>query len=249
MIRVLAFHLQGIRPDFFSPDIDDLMSDGAMGLLNAIRLSREGAMGFRFLCGREIKKAMFREEQTRRWGGRRRCEKIAVTRRIHAELTSTLGRLPTPEEMFERLKGLIGNPQLFVHGEQHVYSLSQSPREEGRPTQVAGDFPTPVERAIVAEESNQRPVDSEAIRLAGKKLDNRDRKILKALLAGQTAKEIAERFGLGYEGARNRINGILWVCRCNADLAAYLGVEAAEMPERKQGHMPWFPIPSGVLAG
>lgn len=237
-VAIVAFRLHRRRPELFD-DVEQLISDGSLGLLHAIRLTRQGR-GFWVFAKREIRKQCYREMQTRQWGGRRASEKRSVLRSVQATLTAELGRLPGEEETLARLGEIFDNPLVYVgHADQHAMSqIGADGRVEARNVRQPGARP------------DQQLIDAEVIRLAGKGLDRRDRKILKAILAGQTPKEIADRFELSYSTVRNRINGLLWSCRSNAELAAYVGALPGEMPAaNSKGRFPLFPLRLEAMAG
>jgi RNA polymerase sigma factor (sigma-70 family) len=236
LVSIAAFRLHRRYPTMF-PDLEESISDGALGLLHAIRLAKGINRGFREIARIGIRKQIFREMQMRRWGGRRASERQSVLRRVNATLTAELGRLPDQDETMQRLRGMFTNPQLYV-GDVDIRAMSQIGEEKRSAARNVSDSPAPLD---------QRLIDADVIRLAGKGLERKDRKILKALLAGQTSREISVRFGIDYSTVRQRINGLLWVCRCNADLAAYLGVEPCELPARTADHkLPKFPIALGI---
>ena len=230
LICIIAGRLNRRCPHLFTEGFDWMLSDGALGLLNAIRLNRVVHAGFRLLARREIRKSLFREMQTRRWGGRRRAEKLSVMDATRGRLTADLGRLPTPGEMQIELRKLLGHVgNFFVHGEPEIYSHSATADSGAREIDVAGPADSPLDRIL----------DAEAVRLAKKGLSRVDQKILTMLLQGKSRREIAEATKIPYSKIGDRLNGVLWESRCRADLAQYLGVQAARMPKKiSHGHWP-----------
>jgi DNA-directed RNA polymerase specialized sigma subunit len=224
---VAARYMRRFRGTWPTETFDDVLSDASLGLLTALRLTPGGPHFFNLFAQKEINKTIHRQWQMRRWGGRRGSERASVVAEIRAKLTAEEGRLPTPGEMGEALQRKISNPNLAVHGDPRIYAASQDKN---------------IRREMLATAEKQSPdrraIEAETMRLARKGMTAEDFKLLKMVLSGMEPAAIARRVGLDRTTVADRLNGVLWLCRCNADLARHLGVQPATMPEKRNGRLP-----------
>jgi RNA polymerase sigma-B factor len=208
------------RPAFYREPLEDLLSDGLLGLVRAIQTCEYYGSAFEFRCFALGKiRSTIRDEVFTRSRGKRFHDKRNVVERARAELTREHGRSPTRAELVERLSTVFTNPNIQIGEVERggVGPLGESAGGVGDPS---------------ASDPADRLLGAEAVRLAMKGLKGEDRKILRLILAGQCAEDIAKVLGLSLSSTRARINGALWECRCRADLAAYLDVEPAQKPTR-----------------
>jgi DNA-directed RNA polymerase specialized sigma subunit len=220
LVLSVAGRLKFRLPSMFTEPLDDMLSDGSLGLCNAIRTEKWGHWAFVVNAQREIRWALFREHRARRWGGEKRNIAAGVAAEIRGRLTGELGRLPTPEEMASALHGKIANPMLYVHGHPDIYARSQLGTEDKA-------IPEPGQAAP----PDRRAIDAETIRLASRGLSAQQKTILKMLLAGASRQEIGKKLGMTKGTTLYELNGLLWLCRSHAELARYLGVKEEPMPD------------------
>lgn len=72
-------------------------------------------------------------------------------------------------------------------------------------------------------------LNSELRRLLMRGMDSIDRKLIRRLLWGDDASEIAREFGVSRQRMHQRINGLVWTLSQRADLMNYLGIERTRM--------------------
>jgi DNA-directed RNA polymerase specialized sigma subunit len=224
---ICACQLKRRRPDFYVDELDDLVSDGLLGLAFAIRRMLSGTAqylmpgpDFYMRADTSIKATIRNQVKTRTWAGKGRSDRLELIGRLQSELIQEHGRLPTREELRSRLAEHLTNPNIQVGD-----------------VDPAAMMPLSAAAYRVADTSAQRPdvpaLQSETIRLAFKGLKGEDRKILRIVLNGGTRRDVAAALGISPGSAEQRVNGLLWELRCRPDLAAHLDVEASAKPAPK----------------
>lgn len=83
--------------------VDDLISSGIVGLLDSLQRYEEGRVKISTFVEHRIRGAMLNELRSQDWVPRSVKSKIAVIKKAHQKLEQELGRLPTGEEIAERL--------------------------------------------------------------------------------------------------------------------------------------------------
>lgn len=229
LVAATARHAKRRKSMFYHGTVDDMVSDGVMGLIDAITSQRAGMAHFRLWAIRKIRSFMIRGEMNRRWGKEFRFVRDSIVAELRARAVQDLGRLPTPEEMTERLRGRIPNPAFYASHDPREFSRSQATTKEER--RALGN-----ELGINRHRPDQSAIDRETMKLALKGLNVQDRKILKLVLAGHNSKEIGALLRLPLGTHWKRVNGVLWEARQRGDLAAYLDVEPSGPPPMKHRH-------------
>lgn len=214
----------------FREDLSELVSDAHLGLIRAIRNTdpyvdhvRQEWLFYTYakMCAMTSAR---REVLGRRWPTRHYAKRNGTIEGVRARLVQEHGRLPTPAELSEALRGLVTNPGIQI-----------------------GDAPDvgPIIRRHVAahadpqaREPGELAVDRETIRLAMEGLGALDRKILKLLIDGHAKAEIARRLQLSPRTVSRRCNGVLWEARSRADLARHLGVAPVQHRPAKRTQRP-----------
>ena len=215
------------RPDYFTREVEELFSDGVLGLLTAFKYEKFGAQGFRRIAARAIRESINVHERQIRTGHVAKGTTTSLGRQLRAKMIQELGRVPLADELNERLGKLVTNP---AFARPHPCEAKSFSNRQLRDLRDAGT-------------SEEKPIDAliqkETMRLGLRGLDPQSKQLMKLALAGHSVPEIAKRTGMTAAAARHRINGAIWEMRCRADLADYLGVESsAGMPRRRASHYP-----------
>lgn len=208
---VVPRRLKRRNPDRYWQPLGDLVSAGLMAVVTGVRtiLYPSPRAPFNYLFQAAVY-AVHRETTALRWCGPETSNKIALANRIRADLTQEHCRVPTPEEVGERLAGLITNANFYV---------------DDRPRQMRGGADSIVRADPAAPSPDAETLQAELRELLARDLKPDDRKILRMLLRGLRAVEIARELGITKQAASFRVNGLLWTLRSNAKVAAYVGVE------------------------
>jgi RNA polymerase sigma factor for flagellar operon FliA len=101
-IKYTAFRLAHRLPPQLS--VDDLISVGTMGLLDALQRYTEGRVKIKTFVEYRIKGAMLDELRSHDWVPRSLKTKIGRIKKAHRDLEKDLGRLPYEEEVAESLE-------------------------------------------------------------------------------------------------------------------------------------------------
>jgi DNA-directed RNA polymerase specialized sigma subunit len=230
--------------DHYTPIAWMDVSDGLLGMIQQIQLAESFAEFYTFsTIRRAVRRAIWNEMRARSWSGRRRAEQLQTVQRIRGELTRELGRVPDKNEIIVRLADQVTNPNIYIPAIEDVGTVMNNPSQWDRRTR-SGE----IEHAMknIADHKSGLPIDAvlggEAMRVAMKRMKGVDRKIFRLLLAGHEQSVIADKVGLSRTTVHQRLNGLLWTARCNAELAAYLGVEPdPALPARSANrHYPAF---------
>lgn len=225
--------LKSRRPQFFIDSVEELVSDGFIGLLKAIRDQRtRNGLDFRRRASLYIRHNMFNGAATRHHGGPKHVRQGGIWEEARATLTRQLGRVPVKEELSEYLRGKIDNQSIQIEFRAGVQLMTDLSPDDQHQTLCFHDAHAagPVDLLLARE----------VTKLAKKTLRGIDRKIFDLTLDGMSTRKIADKLGIAETTARDRMNGVLWEARCRAQLAEYLECEPATMPEKKQ-------MPSGRL--
>jgi DNA-directed RNA polymerase specialized sigma subunit len=228
----VAWHRKNRRPDVYVDDLDTLVSDGIFGLMTwaipamAKRWGQIANVRAMIMC--QVGRMIRRQVSSRAWGGRRRGERIAIVEQVNSRFYHEHGRTPTRAELHAGLREHFTNPNICV-GDIH-------------PPEISGHSADALEVADrEAKPIGHEAMSRDALRLAMKGLKGEDKRILRLVLEGRGTRFIATSLGRSNDYTQRRINGLLWKLRCRHDLAAYLGVEPAEMPtppQRDSGETP-----------
>lgn len=100
-IKYTAYRLAQRLPPQLS--VDDLISVGVMGLLEALQRFTEGRVKFKTFAEYRIKGAMLDELRSQDWVPRSLKAKIGQIKTAHRQLEKDLGRTPTEEEVAKNL--------------------------------------------------------------------------------------------------------------------------------------------------
>lgn len=100
-IKYTAYRLAQRLPPQLS--VNDLISVGIMGLLDALQRYTEGRVKLNTFVEHRIKGAMLDELRSHDWVPRSLKTKIGQIKKAHRELEKDLGRMPSEEEIAERL--------------------------------------------------------------------------------------------------------------------------------------------------
>ncbi len=101
-IKYTAYRLAHRLPPQLS--VNDLISVGIVGLLDALQRYREGRVKMNTFVEYRIKGAMLDELRSHDWVPRSLKTKIGQIRKAHRELEQDLGRMPYEDEIAERLE-------------------------------------------------------------------------------------------------------------------------------------------------
>jgi len=101
-IKYTAYRLAHRLPPQLS--VEDLISVGIMGLLDALQRYTEGRVKLKTFAEYRIKGAMLDELRAHDWVPRSLKTKIVQIKKAHHELERELGRMPSEEEVARRLK-------------------------------------------------------------------------------------------------------------------------------------------------
>jgi len=100
-IKYTAYRLAQRLPPQMT--VDDLISVGVMGLLDALQRYTEGRVKLNTFVEYRIKGAMLDELRSQDWVPRSLKTKIGQIRKAHRDLERDLGRMPTEEEIAQSL--------------------------------------------------------------------------------------------------------------------------------------------------
>jgi len=100
-IKYTAYRLSRRLPPQLS--VEDLISVGVMGLLDALQRFKEGRVKLTTFVEYRIKGAMLDELRSLDWVPRSLKDKVGKIRKAHAKLEKDLGRMPEEEEVAESL--------------------------------------------------------------------------------------------------------------------------------------------------
>jgi RNA polymerase sigma factor (sigma-70 family) len=200
--------------------IDEMASDGLLGVLSALRRPDAGEPFFKKAYS--FARAYIGHHHRRRLGlsGYRNAN-LAIARRVRSEMIQSTGIVPTEAELSARLAGMIRNPNIVVEGRARIRSLSEIDRKR------EGERP----RTVIdpdAEMPMQRLLDRETVKLAMRGLKQKDRIILRMLLRGHTEQEIGKKLQISHARVWQRLNGVVWEARARADLCRHLDTEPVE---------------------
>lgn len=223
MVAIVVAKAKRRNPELFNEAFADLLSDGAIGLMRAIRNWETIGTYWAKNAQGEIRRAMRREVIMRRFGiSHRQAMYKGIIACERSRFVQEHGRMPERHELAARLTGHIANPIMAIDrpGMCPVSNTEDAKltRCEMRQVQTREDAP------------DQRAIDRETIRLACKGLSDADKRIFKMLLKGASPTDIATATGLKRDTVLRRLNGVLWEARQRADLAAYVGTEPIERP-------------------
>jgi len=101
-IKYTAYRLAHRLPPQLS--VEDLISVGVMGLLDALQRYTEGRVKLKTFAEYRIKGAMLDELRSQDWVPRSLKTKVSQIRKAHHQLEKDLGRMPNEEEIAERLE-------------------------------------------------------------------------------------------------------------------------------------------------
>jgi RNA polymerase sigma factor (sigma-70 family) len=212
-------------------DLGEMVSAGTEGLFAALEhFDCPTELGhlrqFRKMMANWVKMALFKNlrEQVSVYRAKM-SGKFRFVEKARAVLTQKLERPPTPEELADAIRAKITNPNVYVHGEIKCHKT-------GNYQKLAA------QRKFNPTEQDDEPADTvitdiraRELKRAIKQLSARDQKIARMVLAGKSVAEIAKKTGREERHTMRSVNGILWVLRSNARLAASYGVKPDEMPE------------------
>ncbi|HZL33855.1 MAG TPA: sigma-70 family RNA polymerase sigma factor [Tepidisphaeraceae bacterium] len=221
LARIMAYRAKRGRPGFYTDELDELISDGALALLRGIQGSNEGGAPVAYLR-KWISNGLRQCVIIRRGGGVRFHRLRGIVEGARRDLVQQLGHMPSDEELSERLAGVIDNPAIYRGREAHMPQVSQLVRVGDRPRSDPVD--------THERDPSQRMMNREAVRLAMAGLKPEDRRILKLILAGDFPANIARKLGVSRQRIIQRLNGVLWEARSRADLAEYLGRQPQAPP-------------------
>jgi DNA-directed RNA polymerase specialized sigma subunit len=211
------------RGRYPSVELDELVSDGALGVLNVVdHHAHLPADRFRQMVVGAVYGNFAQRLRERTWGGKVKAldgrRKLAVKQRLMRQLR----RPPTAAEWADAYaaeRAADGPDGANVDRRTRVLLATDQALDDGA-TQLdvaATRGPTPDVTAA----------DRETMELAMAGLAGDDREMFRLAVEGVPHKDIAARFGLSHQAAYRRVNGLLWQARCRADLARHLGVEPA----------------------
>ena len=231
LARMGAYRAQQRHPRYFRGPLEELVSDGMYGLVRGLRCAKgyDPIHTPKYLAS-FIKNMILREKMVRSRYGRRFSEQVDVMARTRGSLAEKLGRLPTPAELTEAIGTKIDNPLLCMGHVPTIAGASDSKKAARQVRTAAGRPEGPLGGAMM---------DEELRRLVMRRLSKEDRRMLRWVLDGESAVAMARKLGVSRSCACQRMNGVLWMLRCRADLAAYLGVEpAAAVPKNWNYQLP-----------
>lgn len=218
LARINARILKNRRPGYFiNETVEDLTSDGFLGLMLAVRQATIRPLGtFRSFAHARIQWAIYRHVANRSWMKKHALDSLNVVAQARQELFAHTGRLPSAGELAQAVASRIDNVNFYVDHQPKAESLNGSHN-------AIDPAPGPDERAMAAEACD-------IFRRAIKHVHGVDRRMLKLLLGGAGVREIGRQLGIDFHKVSRRISGLLWEVRCRADLAESLGVQPAELP-------------------
>jgi RNA polymerase sigma factor (sigma-70 family) len=218
--RMIARTMKRRRPDYYREPVADLISDGALGVMETIRGQTVYEPEFtlaRFFW--RVPRYIRRCVCNRFWAGGGCRRKLDELEHLRSALTCDLGRVPDRAELLAELGKTITNPNIVID----VPAMRRPP-----------DFPLKDES-----DSPERPViDADLRRFVMQRLDKRDRRIFRMLMKGLTPTEIAVELGISRQRGHQLVNGLLWTLRCEKRVAAALGMEPSKRPRGSKTSLP-----------
>lgn len=244
-------------PDLFSNSMDECISDGIVGLSEAIQGAKHfNPEHFRMQALLAIRRSIFREKLSREFGGRSRNERLRAVDLARQYPWCILERNPTREEIINELKTRTKYWRNYVPSidvsARKMQSFSQD--DEGRSAARLVADPAaidPARAAIEGEMAAQPRTRNKALLLAAHGLKPLDRKILCWILDGHGPTAIRGFIAgrLCQRSVEDRCSKIKWLLASNKKLAASLGITTAVvMPARRAGHYPYFNPPTAPRA-
>jgi RNA polymerase sigma factor (sigma-70 family) len=222
LVAALAMRMKKLRPEVYRDDIDQLVSDGLMGLLDSLRSFQTGmeARAYAYCAKRSIRSSIRNERLRRLPGGRifnlRRNEVSAMRSRMTIEL----GRQPTKAELTNGLRCIIPNPSFYV---EHESRQTQSLDDD------ANGHKSPLSESLPSNSRDPADIltDAGLMRIALKGMDAIDKRVFKMLMRGSTQIDIAKAMGVTRQRVGQRVTCLLWVLQRNAELAEHVGFKPA----------------------
>lgn len=218
-VLIEASMLKRGNPGFYSAPIEDLVSDGCLGLLWYIRKKKavQNPRARSFFLVKRIRRIIAREASLRR--RKRAGLRYGVLAEIRQQFVIERGRVPSRGELERKLSDLLTNP-LIQFGDAGDFAYSDTPAATHTPDRNA--------------------MDDETINMAMGLFEGEDLRMFKLVFDGTSVAEIGRIFGISESHAGTRVNGLCWQARCNEALATQLGVEAHEgpVPRRPSNRLP-----------
>jgi DNA-directed RNA polymerase specialized sigma subunit len=225
-------------------EVDDFISDGCLAVMGVV--SRHADLPwerFRMIATSAIRCSFNAGMAERTWAGgvRRGARQNHTMLAIRSVFLKQHGRMPKGVEIRAALDQMIKNGQIekeFTRPRMNAASAVADEDGVDLLAQLGEDrSPAPLYEII----------SRETMQLAMKGLTGMDRRLFKLSIEGFNANQIAKRVGLSNATVYNRVNGLLWAARCNADLAERGGYEAdaAPPPLNKRGlNQSFNPLPA-----
>ncbi len=210
------------RRRFASADLDELVSDGAMAVVDVVdRHAGLPADRFRRVVVGAVFGGFAQRLADRTWGGRSAAAhggRLAASRRRYMRRHK---RPPTTAELaaWAAAEADAFGPAADADRRRRMVAASSLADDAAAAATVAAADRGPTPDALAA--------GREAMALALAGLAGDDREMFRLAVEGVGTRAIAARFGLSHQAAYRRANGLLWQARCRADLARHLGVEPA----------------------
>lgn len=212
--------------------LDDLHSDCCYGLLVAIG-SADPDRWVEFtgyasaVMGRRVMASLMDGKDWSYHARRSHLKKnrASIIRSFRRRLAREEGRAATKEEITAHLATMIDNPLLQV-GEAPPPMLYLSDDAWQCVQPAAPQRPLP-------ELSNTR-----ALRLAMRDLTQEDRRVLVAVLRGESSAAVGKMLGIKRKAARERMTGVLWTLARRRDLAELAGREPVKVAEPRGASRP-----------
>jgi RNA polymerase sigma factor (sigma-70 family) len=220
-IRILACRLKARNPAYYRNDLEDMIADGAVGLLEAIQWHDTTDPRFHVNVRQRISRVIYFGQRRMNFGRKAGDDHRSEIAKARADLVAEHGRVPTQDEVTAKLREIFPNPNFVIGNEPNLESTSADDA-----TGYRGH--DPIDRR---ERSPDAPaMDRETIKLALGDLKGRDRQIFKMSLKGIAEEQIGGKFGLTRARVSQIVNGLLWQARARADLAQYFAVQPEPLP-------------------
>lgn len=234
LVRIVAVKLKRRTPVLYADPLEELISDGTIGLIFEIHKRKYSGPWWRNLLIMQLRKWIRRAVLSRRWGGLRNVERLNAIQRARLRLLHRLEKLPTRQELLDEL-GIV-NPNIQV-GEKRRGRPKLDPLRDPQMALASDGAALAMEFHPAHDEPDAGLLTGELFKLLADGLDEEDRSVLRLALDGKSTAEIGRT--LGIPNAFERVNGVLWQLRCREDLAYYLGVEPwrGEAPRRTGRHL------------
>lgn len=218
-VKLTALKILKQKPDRFNC-LDDMLSDGVIGLLRAFEKAQlpefpDGIVMFRSYASTMIRGEIYRGPKDRAFGGRERFDRRSFLETFRAKLVQRLGRLPHDSELNEAIISQIQNPHLYIVGPHMHASGGEGELAVGSTASLPSSVESP----------DQKLLNDEVMKVAMRGLNAEERKWIKAVLSGKSICELADKWGIERHTLSRNINRVLWRMRMNPQLADYLGVE------------------------